>query len=289
MARVDAHCHLWQLARGDYAWLVDGPAALDSLRRDFQLADLEPLLDAAGIESVVLVQAAATEAETDFLLSIADESSRVVGVVGWVDVASEAAVQRLHAWAEHPAFRGIRPMLQDIEDTNWLLDQSHSAVWEACVELGLSLDALVQPRHLPMLERFCAAHPALQVIIDHAAKPAAALSGDQGAWSTWRDGMTLLAQHPGVCCKVSGLVTELPDPNPEEAVAALEHTLYDLINAFGCERLLWGSDWPVLTLVSDYPEWGRITDTLLQYLNDDEREAVLGGNASRVYRLEVTV
>ena len=288
MARVDAHCHLWQLARGDYAWLDGGPPALDSLRRDFLLGDLEPLLDAAGIERVVLVQAAATEAETDFLLSLADASERVAGVVGWVDVTSEASVERLHGWAAHRAFRGIRPMLQDIEDTEWLATHTHPAVWRACVELSLTFDALIQPRHLPVLADFCVKHPELSVVIDHAAKPTQALAGDQMAREEWRRGMASLAQYPSVYCKLSGLLTELPDPRPDDLVAALHETCGDVLEFFGPARLLWGSDWPVLTLVSDYATWNRVSDAVLASLSEAERHAVLGDNARRVYRLEAT-
>jgi len=270
MQRLDAHCHFWRLDRGDYGWLQGPDPSLDAIRRDFLPAD-HP---AAG--PVIAVQAAPTLEETDFLLSLARREAQILGVVGWVDLAASTAVADLAARAAGPEFLGVRPMLQDIAATDWLLTKPQGEALEALTRLQLTFDALVTQRHLPVLERFAAQNPDLPIVIDHAAKPQ---PGDRSAWEA---GMRRLAGQ-GLHCKLSGLLTELSPDELRDPLAALRPLVAQLLDWFGAERLIWGSDWPVLNLAASYAEWLALTEELLTDLSPDERAAVMGGNAMRFY------
>lgn len=270
---IDAHVHYWRVDRGDYDWLTpDLP-----IHRDFLPADAAPLFDAAEIDGVVLVQAAATEAETRFLLSLAETDARVKGVVGWIDMAAPDAPDRLAALA-HPRLRGIRPMWQDIADAEWMLRPEQDAAYRAVVELGLAFDALARVRHLPHMPRLIERHPDLPLVIDHAAKPEIAA----GRHAKWREGMAVLASFPHVRCKLSGLVTEAAPGAPLDALRPYADTLLEL---FGPQRLIFGSDWPVLTPRQDYATWWDWSHRLTATLSPAERDAVFGRNAAAFYGL----
>ena len=275
MNRVDAHFHCWRLARGDYGWLTP---ALGIIHRDVAVADWQREAAPHGVTAGVLVQAAPTEAETAFLLEQADAHPAVRGVVGWVDLLAPDAPRRIERLARHPKLRGLRPMLQDIAATDWLLQPALAPALDAMADAGLVFDALVQPRHLPHLPAFCARHPRLQVVVDHGAKPAIG----QAQWQPWADGIARVARETGAACKLSGLLTEA-GPNPPRGAARrwADH----LLDCFGADRLLWGSDWPVLELAAGYAGWWADTQAQLAPLPADGRAAILGGNAARIYRL----
>lgn len=273
--RIDSHHHLWSIARGDYRWLTPDLAAI---HRDFTLADLLPLLDAAGIDRTVLVQAADTVAETEFLLATAAESDRIAGVVGWIDMEAPDAVATLDRLARNPGLKGIRPMIQDIPEDDWILRGALDPVFDALVERGLAFDALVMPQHLrPLLTRL-ERHPDLRCVIDHGAKPDLAA----GDITDWMDDIALLAADTDCPCKLSGLLTEAGEtPTLERIRPAVEH----LLDTFGPERLMFGSDWPVLNLAADYASWTDMVETLLAGLPSCEAEAIWGANAAHFYRL----
>ncbi|MFO1105950.1 MAG: amidohydrolase family protein [Amaricoccus sp.] len=274
MNRIDAHCHFWRLDRGDYGWLAGQGGPLAPLRRDFLPADYP-----APGDALIAVQAAPTRAETDFLLGLAATEPRIAGVVGWVDLADPAAVEDLEARAADARFKGVRPMLQDIAATDWLLTAPHPDNLAALARLGLGLDALVTERHLPVLARFAAAHPDLPIVIDHAAKPR------PGRGPDWQAGMAALARDPRIHCKLSGLLTELDPASRAAPAAALRPIVARLLDWFGPDRLIWGSDWPVLTLAASLADWHALTDDLLAGLSAAERAAILGGTAARFYRV----
>lgn len=273
--KIDSHHHLWSLARGDYGWMSP---ALGPIYRDFAPADLAPHLKAAGIERTVVVQAADTVAETEYLLDLAEGTDWIAGVVGWIDMEAADAVATLTRLAARPAFKGIRPMIQDLSDDDWILRRALDPAFDALIDLGLSFDALVLPRHLPKLSARLERHPELACVIDHAAKPALA-SGDLG---TWKADIARLAVETGCRCKLSGLLTEAGD-RPELATVqpAAEHVLC----AFGPDRVMFGSDWPVLNLAGDYASWTAMVDTLLAPLSPTDRARVWGGTARAFYRL----
>ena len=271
--RIDAHHHLWTLARGDYGWLTPD---LTPIYRDFELSDLAPHLAAAGIDGTILVQAAPTEAETTFLLETAELSETVRGVVGWVDFDAPDAVARIEALAARRLLVGLRPMVQDIADDAWLARPGLAPALRAMANQDLVFDALVLPRHLTRLMRVADRHPDLCFVLDHFGKPPLAAGTLEG----WRADVALLAQRPNVVCKLSGLVTEAgPDWRVEDLRPAVDH----ILACFGPQRMIWGSDWPVVTLASGYGEWHAAAESLLAVLSAPEAAQVFGGNAARIY------
>lgn len=273
---IDAHQHFWQPARGDYGWLT---ADLEPLYRDFLPADLAPLMQRAGVARTIVVQAAPTVAETRFLLGLARETSWIAGVVGWVDFAAADAVDTLCGLARDPLFLGVRPMVQDIPDPDWMLDAQLVPVFEALETLELSFDALVRPVHLPRLRRLVERHPALRVVVDHAAKPEIA----DGRFDGWAEDLAGLAREGQATCKLSGLVTEArADWHTDDLRRYADH----LFATFGTGRLMWGSDWPVVELAGGYRAWADATGLLLDGLGGEERDHVLGDVARKFYRLD---
>lgn len=285
--RVDSHQHFWRLSRGDYGWLRADDAGLAPLCRDFAPADLQPLLRAHGVAQTVVVQAAPTAAETDYLIELAGSHDLIGGVVGWVDLARADSAATLERWAAQPKFKGVRPMLQDLAKDDWILHGPSAEALQTIERLGLRFDALVKPRHLKPLLDFVRRHPGLPVVIDHAAKPQLA-QGWAADWAgPWQRGIAALAELPQVSCKFSGLLTEAARvPSAAAAVAALRPVWDTLLQAFGPARLLWGSDWPVLTLAADYARWVAVAEALIGELSPAEQAQVWGGSARRFYGLE---
>lgn len=273
MTRIDAHQHFWRVGRGDYGWLTPDKT---TLYRDHLPPDLAPHLAAADVTRTVLVQAAPTTAETDFLLDLATETPFVAGVVGWVDLESPGAPQAVADFAARPGALGLRPMLQDLADDAWLLQPRLAPAFAAMVEAGLTFDALVKPRHLPTLQGFLADYPDLAVVVDHGAKPDIA----GGGHADWAAAMRAIARDSQACCKLSGLLTEA---RPDWSIDDLRPYVETLLEAFGPSRLMWGSDWPVLNAAADYGRWSEATDDLLAELSAAERDQVMGGAAQAFY------
>jgi L-fuconolactonase len=274
--RIDAHHHLWTLARGDYGWLTPD---LAPIYRDFSLADLTPHLSAAAIDGTILVQAAPTEAETMFLLDIAGSADVVRGVVGWADFDAADGEARIDVLAERKLLVGLRPMVQDIPDDDWLIRSELAALLTTMAQHNLIFDALVLPRHLPLLVQVVDSHPDLQFVLDHCAKPRLST----GEIASWRRDIALLAERSNVVCKLSGLATEAASG---WQVADLRPAVDHVLGCFGPERLLWGSDWPVVNLAGGYEKWLAATESLLSDLSANERGAIFGGNAARTYLLK---
>lgn len=271
--RIDAHQHFWRLARGDYGWLTP---ALGSIHRDFLPDDLAPLIAAAGIGRTILVQAAPSEAETLFMLDLARETAFIAGVVGWTDFSAPGAGDAVARLAADPLLVGLRPMLQDIAETDWVLRRECAPAFEAMIRHDLVFDALIQPRHLGVIREIARRWPMLSIIVDHGAKPEIAA----GRLDPWREGIAALAACPNVACKLSGLVTEA---GAAWDVAKLAPYADHLIACFGADRLLFGSDWPVSTLAATYSEWLDAAGVLAAPLGAAGRAALFGGNAARLY------
>ena len=272
---IDAHFHCWQLARGDYGWLTP---ALAPICRDVAVSDWQAQAAPHGVTGGVLVQAAPTEAETAFLLAQADAHPAVLGVVGWVDLLAGDAPARVNQLARHPRLKGLRPMLQDMMDTEWILQPALAPALQAMADCGLVFDALVRPAHLAHIETLAGRHPGLRIVIDHAGKPGIA----SGPWQPWAEGMARLASQTGVFCKLSGLLTEA---GPAPAPGAVRPWAAHVLACFGADRLVWGSDWPVLELAGNYSQWLDETRQMLAGLSPQAQAAVMGGNARRLYRL----
>ena len=272
-ARVDAHQHFWQLATRAGAW---PPPALAPIHRDFLPDDLAALLHQNGVAATVLVQSMPDEADTRFMLDLADRHAFIAAVVGWVDLKAPDAPARIATMAAHPKLRGLRPMLQDLDDDGWIDDPALAPAMEAMLRHGLRLDALVLPRHLPSLLAFARQHPELPIVIDHLAKPAMGAVPD----ARWVNDMARLAARPRVECKLSGMVTEA---GPGWTVERLTPYARHVLQVFGPERVMWGSDWPVLRLAADYAAWVDASEALLAHLAPAQRDAVFGSNARRFY------
>jgi L-fuconolactonase len=280
MPRIDAHQHYWHPARGDYGWMPkDDPV----LARDYGPADLAPHLAAHGIDATVLVQAAPTVHETEYLLGIADATPSVAGVVGWVDFDRPEERATLERLAGHPKFLGVRPMIQDIADVDWMLRPGVQWGFEAVAELGLTFDALGFPRHAANFLTLFRRHPELRVVVDHCLKPQIRDPAPE-AFRAWAEGIARLAQQSGAVCKLSGLVTEA---GPDWTVADLRPWAEHVLEVFGPERVMWGSDWPVSRLRCAYGDWLAAAEALTAGLDPQARARVFGLTAVEVYGLEV--
>jgi len=261
---IDSHQHFWSLALPGHEWPTpeEGP-----IHRDFGPADLAGETTGVALAGTVLVQSQPTDSDTDWMLALAEAEPGIKAVVGWVDLADPRTPERIAMLARNPKLRSLRPMLQAIPDTDWLLGDELAPAIEAMIAAGLRFDALVQPRHLPMLARFRRRWPDLPLVIDHAAKPNAAVA----MADSWRDEIAAVAEL-GVYCKLSGLRTEQAQG---QASSDLAPFVAHLVAAFG-ERLMWGSDWPVVRLAGD--SWRRWYEDALRLAAD------AGADITRLFR-----
>jgi len=274
--RVDAHQHFWQYSAEEYPWIGDG---MERLARDYLPADLKPLIAAEGIAGSVAVQARQTREETRWLLSLADSHPEVLGVVGWVDLRSADVGEQLREFASHPKFVGVRHVVQDEPDPRFLLGEAFVRGLRHLHGDGLTYDLLLYVPQLPAAVDLVAMMPEQRFVLDHLSKPLIK-TGEREPWQT---DLRALARHPNVACKLSGLVTEAawkgwkPDDFRPYLDVALE--------AFGPQRLMYGSDWPVCLLAAEYPEVFGLVADFLSTLSETEREQILGTTATRFYGL----
>jgi L-fuconolactonase len=276
--QVDAHQHFWRLDRGDYGWLTP---ARGPLYRDYLPAHLAPHLTDSGIHATILVQAAPTEAETLFLLELAKSTPFVAGVVGWTDLMAPDVADRLVALKQAGSgyLKGVRPMIQDIADPRWIASPSLDRAFDAMEALDLRFDALVRLIHLEPLLRRLEQRPGLKVVIDHAGKPDIA-AGNQLEWSAR---LASIASRTTAMCKLSGLVTEARQHwRAEDLAPFVQH----IIKVFGADRVMWGSDWPVLNVASDYRAWRTAAEQLVAELPTRDRDRIFGGTAAQFYDIE---
>lgn len=279
---IDAHHHCWQLGANGCTWPTSD---LAPIYRDCGLPEFIALAQAAGITGSVLVQSQPCDADTDYLLQLADECDFIKAVVGWVDLAAAGAPARIAHLAQHPKLRGLRPMLQGLAEHDWILRPELEPALVAMQQHQLAFDALIFPRHLPYIEQLAERYPALAIVIDHAAKPALG-SGTQPA-ADWCAAIQSIARWPNVACKISGLATEA---NAQQGAESLAPYIKHLLNSFGPARLMWGSDWPVLGLapnkaLASYENWLKLVQSCLVGYKSDEIESVFIGASSRFYRI----
>ncbi|MEU2842093.1 amidohydrolase family protein [Streptomyces sp. NPDC007076] len=277
---VDAHHHVWDLSVRDQDWITGDELA--PLRRDFTLADLEPEARAAGVRATVLVQTVTVAEETPEFLALARDSDLVAGVVGWCDLTAPDVAGTLAALRELPGgdrLVGIRHQVQGEPDPAWLLRPDVRRGLRAVADAGLVYDLVVQARQLPATVQAAALLPELTFVLDHAGKPPVA----SGELRPWADDVRALAARPNTVCKLSGLVTEA-DPRTW-TVSDLRPYADTVLDAFGPDRLMFGSDWPVCRLAATYAEVVDAARGLTDTLTEDERAGVLATTAERVYGL----
>ncbi|QAY75707.1 amidohydrolase [Sphingosinicella sp. BN140058] len=271
---IDTHVHVWRLGRNGCTWpsAADGP-----LHRDFVLDDYWATAGVCGIKEAILVQSQEAASDTEWLLEIAADDDRIAAVVGWADIAGADAPRRVQALAACPKLAGLRPMVQH-RPAGYYDDPDLAAGLAAVADAALSLDALVREEHLPALGRLAARLP-LRIIVDHAAKPRI---GDSNGLSAWRERIAPLADHDHVAVKLSGLLTECGGARQDAIVPYVDA----LIGLFGSDRVLWGSDWPVINAVSDYAAWQAQAVALVPQAAHD---GIFSANARRWYRLKSQV
>jgi L-fuconolactonase len=271
---IDSHQHFWSPARGDYFWM-EGPGAAP-IRRDIHPKDLLPHLSQHGIDRTVLVQAAPTVEETEYMLGLADATDFVAKVVGWVDFENPDDRKHLERLAKHRKFAGVRPMIQDLPDVHWMHRPDVQWAYQAIMDLDLTFDALGYPIHLDAFARLFDKYPKMRTVIDHCMKPVIR----DGAFDDWARKIEAIARSTPVFCKLSGLATEARAGWTAETLRPYaEH----IVNAFGPERVMWGSDWPVLDLNGSYGSWRAATLDIIS--SHAGRDAILGGTAQRFYRI----
>ncbi|BDD02357.1 amidohydrolase family protein [Persicobacter psychrovividus] len=275
MITIDSHHHLWVYDPAAHDWISD---EMSCLRQDFTGKELEHELSKANIDYCVAVQASQTEEETIFLLDQAAKCDRILGVVGWVDLCAESVPERLAHFSENPSFVGVRHVLQDEQDDAFMLRPDFVNGIAQLEQFNLTYDLLIFPRHLENAFKLVKQFPNQKFVIDHLAKPAI----KAGEIDEWKKGMAKLAQCPNVYCKLSGMVTEADwlywvktDFSPY---------IYHLLEIFGADRLMFGSDWPVCTLAASYRS---VRDLLNEHLEGElMKRKIFGENAIRFYNLK---
>jgi L-fuconolactonase len=274
---VDAHQHYWRYDPAEYGWIDDSMAAL---RRDFLPADVAREMERAGVRQAVAVQARQTLEETRFLLDLADRHLSIAGVVGWVDLRAPDVEAQLDAFHGRRKLVGIRHIVQAEADDRFQLGEAYGRGIDALRARDLAYDILVYPRHLPVVAEFVRRHQGQRFVLDHLAKPEIR----RGEREAWARGLRAVAAAPWVYAKLSGLVTEADWRT--WTPAQLEPYLEIALDCFGPRRLMIGSDWPVCTVAADYARTMEVVTRFVERLGADDREAVLGGNARRFWRLE---
>ena len=275
--KIDSHHHLWEINDTDYVWMSEAHAVI---RRDFLSADLDAALDESGIDGSVAVQARQMVEETDFLLGIADANPRIKGVVGWVPLCENGGEPFLERYAAHSKLKGVRHVVHDEADDDFILRPDFNEGIRNLAKHGLLYDILIFWKHLPQTIQFVDMHPGQPFVVDHIAKPRIT----DGSFDTeWADGIRELAKRGHVSCKVSGMLTEV---RGETWSLDLLRPYFDTVyEAFGPQRVMFGSDWPVCLLRSSHAGWTGICRDLTNHLSFDEQTAFWGGNATSIYNL----
>jgi len=276
MIRIDAHQHFWRYNPAEHGWMTDEMAAL---KHDFLPLDLKPLLDKSGFQGCVAVQARQSLEETRWLLELARQYEFIAGVVGWVDLRSPDLAGQLQSFGNDPKLVGVRHVVQDEPEDAFMLRQDFRRGISLLADFGLTYDLLVYPRQLPAAIALVKEFPDQPLVLDHIAKPLIA----DGHMEPWATDIRRLAESQNVYCKLSGMVTEAEWKTwqPEHFCAYLDV----VFEAFGTERLMIGSDWPVCTLAADYARAMRIVTDYCAGFSETIQQGILGGNCTRFYKL----
>lgn len=275
---IDSHQHFWRYDPVRDAWITD---AMSILKRDFLPEDLERECTLNGVDSTIVVQADQSEEETLFLLDLAEKYERIAGVVGWVDLCSPSVEERLQAFSQYKKLCGFRHIAQAEPDDQFLVGRDFTRGISLLREFGFTYDILIYPKQLPAAMELTASFPEQRFVVDHLAKPQI----KDGCSEPWASYMRTIAQNANVFCKVSGLVTEADwlRWKPEDIWPYLDV----VFEAFGPERLMFGSDWPVCLLAASYQRVMQLIETYVKTHAAQHKENIFGGNAFRFYGLKV--
>ncbi len=278
--RIDAHQHFWTYSATEYPWIGTG---MERLARDYLPADLAPNLAAANLVGSVAVQARQSLEETRWLLELAEKSELVKGVVGWIDLRSDRVTEELMEFAGRPTLVGVRHVVQDEPDPRFLLGEVFMRGLRQLAPAGLTYDLLLYPHQLPAAVELAGLMPEQPFVLDHLAKPRIK-DGLANAIEPWRADIKELARHPNVTCKLSGLVTEAAWSGWQRN--NFTPYLEVALDAFGPERLMFGSDWPVCLLAAEYADVAGVVTDFLGNLSATEQQEIFGGAATRFYGLD---
>jgi L-fuconolactonase len=278
MTRIDSHQHFWRYDAAEYAWIDE---QMGVLRRDFLPPDLRPLLDEQKIDQCIAVQARTTDAETDFLLALADEYPWIAAVIGWVDLRADDVQRRVERWSGARKLAGFRHILQAEHIPADGPDAAFCRGVQVLQKRELIYELLLRSPQLHAMAGFCRAHDSYWLVLDHLGKPNIR---DRG-YAQWRRDIEPIAALPHVVCKVSGMVTEAMDAKGAFEPEDLTMYLDAVLESFGPERLMFGSDWPVCLLAAPYAQVAGIVEQWAAKLSESERDALWSDTARRVYRL----
>ena len=274
---IDTHHHLWKFNTKDYGWM-DG--SMEILKRDYLPADLEEELKRAGISGTIAIQARQTVDETRWLLGMADNYPFIKGVVGWVDLCSPDLGIQLEQFADHPKLVGIRHVIHDEPDDGFMLSPAFVKGIEMLEDYNLVYDLLLFPKHLERAIELVSMFPDQRFVLDHISKPFI----KSGILQPWKDDIEALAAQPNVWCKISGMVTEAD----HQAWKHVDFVPYMKVvcEAFGTDRIMLGSDWPVCRLAGEYKEVMEIPMLFFNNLSSTEKENIYCNNAIHTYQLD---
>lgn len=274
--KIDAHQHFWTYSADEYGWISDDMRAI---RHDFLPPMLEAIHAAVGFDGSVAVQARQTLAETRWLLELARRHAGIRGVVGWVPLAATDLAAHLDALAGFAALKGVRHVVQAEPDPDFLAADAFNAGLRQITARGLVYDLLIVAKQLPAAIAFVDRHPRQMFVLDHIAKPVLARDPDP----IWRQHIAELARRPNVACKFSGVVTETPGWSWDLDLVRRHFEV--VLEAFGPQRLMFGSDWPVCLVAAEYAAWLQCVEACAAPLSPDEKVQLFGGTATRVYKL----
>ncbi len=276
--RIDAHQHFWRYTPEEYPWIND---EMEALKKDYLPEDLHPCVQSADFDGTIAVQARQSLAETDWLLQLAEQHDFIKGVVGWVDLRSPDIHDQLERYAQHPKLKGVRHVVHDEPDDNFMLLPEFQRGIAQLNKFDQTYDLLLFPRHLPVAVKLVEKFPEQPFVVDHIAKPAI----KDNIFSPWQEDIHALAHHDNVLCKLSGMVTE----TRWKQWKADDFTPYlDIVlDAFGPERIMLGSDWPVCTLSGNYQAVMQIVLDYIQQFSFGTQMNILGGNCARFYGVDI--
>ena len=273
--KIDSHQHFWQYNEVDYVWMGE---VHNAIKKNFLPNDLQPLLKENNLDGSIAVQARQTIAETNFLLGLASNNSIIKGVVGWVPLCETDVEGMIEKYAAEKNIVGFRHVIHDEPDDLFILRKDFNNGIKCLKNHSLCYDILIFEKHLPQTIKFVDQHPEIKMVIDHIAKPRISNSKFD---HTWAENIKQLSARENVTCKLSGMVTEVIDGKWD---TSLLQPYFDIVlEAFGPDRLMFGSDWPVCLIQSNYTKWFDTINSLIASLTLFEQSAIMGGNAKRIY------
>ena len=273
--KIDSHQHFWQYNEFDYVWMSE---AHNVIKKNFLPDDLQPLLKENNLDGSIAVQARQTIEETNFLLALASNNSIIKGVVGWLPLCETDVEGLIEKYTAEKNIVGFRHVIHDEPDDLFILRKDFNNGINCLKHHSLCYDILIFEKHLPQTIKFVDQHPEINMVIDHIAKPRISLSKFD---HTWAENIKQLAARENVTCKLSGMVTEVIDGKWD---TSLLQPYFDIVlEAFGPDRLMFGSDWPVCLIQSNYTKWVDTIKSFITPLSLFEQSAIMGGNVKRIY------